>query len=276
MWCHSFLGDWLLAMKYAEKLCRESQWSKAIYTFQKASFLMMCDDQTVETHAHITYLFSEVPRLKQKIAGKSIPVEKFAMKKARRYMEQNHRLTLPAYEIIYVWNGFNIIGKKEALLKPIMSTVEQTLSEIVQHPDDYIYYHDDYCLALLLKGVCLRHSNKFFQAEQCFQEICTLEKMLSQDHYLVPYALLELAMLHTLSGRLQDARSMLDKARRNYKGYSLETRLHFRIHSATLQLDTCENSDTSFQEIASVSPTDSSEKFTFCDSNGEGLTAERV
>jgi len=56
----SFLGDWLLAMKYAEKLCRESQWSKAIYTFQKASFLMMCDDQTVETLAHITYLFRSV------------------------------------------------------------------------------------------------------------------------------------------------------------------------------------------------------------------------
>lgn len=39
------------------------------------------------------------------------------------------------------------------------------------------------------------------------------EKMLSQDLYLVPYALLELAVLQTTSGRLQDARITLDKAR---------------------------------------------------------------
>jgi len=39
----------------------------------------------------------QVPLLKQRIAGKSLPVEKFAVKKSARYFEQNHRLTLPAY-----------------------------------------------------------------------------------------------------------------------------------------------------------------------------------
>lgn len=31
----------------------------------------------------------------QRIAGKSLPIEKFAMKKAIRYFEQGNRLTLP-------------------------------------------------------------------------------------------------------------------------------------------------------------------------------------
>ena len=35
----------------------------------------------------------------------------------------------------------------------------------------YENYVDDYCLCLLLKGVCLKHRDQFFQAEQCFQEI---------------------------------------------------------------------------------------------------------
>ena len=53
----SFKSDWLMAMKYAERLCKESRWSKATYTYQKASFLLMCDDQTEETKAHLKYLF---------------------------------------------------------------------------------------------------------------------------------------------------------------------------------------------------------------------------
>lgn len=54
--CFSFTGDWLLAMKYAEKLLAESRWSKATYAYQKAAFLLMCNDQNESTSAHITHL----------------------------------------------------------------------------------------------------------------------------------------------------------------------------------------------------------------------------
>ena len=35
-------------------------------------------------------------------------------------------------------------------------------------------FADDYCLALLLKAVCLRYSGSYLQAEQCYTEILTL------------------------------------------------------------------------------------------------------
>ncbi|XP_063396738.1 tetratricopeptide repeat protein 39B-like isoform X1 [Mytilus trossulus] len=258
MWCHCFKGDWLMAMKYAERLCKESRWSKATYTYQKAAFLLMCDDQTEETKTHLHYLFSEVPRLKQRIAGKSLPIEKFAVFKAKRVIEQDSILVLPALELIYVWNGFSILGKKEELLNPVLEKVEKTLNDIVNSKDDRIYYADDYCLALLLKGVCLKHKGSHFQAEQCFTEILTYEKKIKQDTFLLPYATVELAMLFLLEERLDDVKKFLDRAKKNYKSYLLESRLHFRIHAIRLQVNSMQSSDSSSNNSSQVleSPTD--------------------
>lgn len=237
MWCSSFKGDWLLAMKFAERLCRESRWSKATYTYQKAAFLLMCDHQTDDTQAHVEYLFGEVPKLKQRIAGKSIPIEKFAVKKAKRYFEQGKRLTLPAMELIYVWNGFMIIGKKPELIEPILAFVEETINDIMSHKGEtrsetedikYPFFYDDYCLALVLKGVCLKHRGMDFQAEQCFREVWQNEKNLRHDTYLVPYALMELALIFIQTNSLDEAKNILDKAKK-FSGYSLESRLHFRV-----------------------------------------------
>ncbi|XP_070195662.1 tetratricopeptide repeat protein 39B-like isoform X2 [Littorina saxatilis] len=252
MWCHCFKSDWLMAMKYAERLCKESRWSKATYTYQKASFLLMCDDPTPETKAHLKFLFSEVPRLKQRIAGKSLPFEKFAVAKAKRYMDQNEYLTLPAMELIYVWNGYNIIGKKLPLLEAMLVVIEQTVNTILEDKASHLFYFDNYSLSLLLKGVCLRHRGQMFQAEQCFLEVISNEKDIVHDRYLVPYATVELAILYLHQERYEDVKHYLHRAKKNYKGYALESRLHFRIHAIRLQLQTALHSD---QDSVSSLPT---------------------
>ncbi|KAK2164553.1 hypothetical protein LSH36_62g07003 [Paralvinella palmiformis] len=263
MWCHSFSGDWLLAMKYAEKLCKESRWSKATYTYQKAAFLMMCDDQTEETKVHINMLFKEVPKLKLRIAGKSIPFEKFAMKKAKRYLDQGNRLILPAYELIYVWNGFAVIGKNPKYLQPILDDVESVLKELEANKTKYPFYTDDYCLVMLLKGTCLRYLGKLTEAEQCLLHLCTNEKDVKQDTYLIPYSLVELGMLNIEKGDLNAASSFLDMAKR-YQKYSLESRLLFRIHAAKLELQYAtgmKEEDSSIDELTPPeTPTNSNDQ----------------
>ncbi|XP_052776395.1 tetratricopeptide repeat protein 39B-like [Mya arenaria] len=235
MWCHCFKGDWLMGMKYAEILCRESRWSKATYTYQKATFLMMCE-QTEDSQTHLEYLMGEVPRLKQRIAGKSIPIEKFAVSKAKRFLDQKGYLTLPALELIYTWNGFNIIGTRQDLLQPILLIIETTINKILTNKDDYSHYIDEYCLALLLKGVCQKFRGQFLQAEQCFLEILQNEKRIKVDTYIPPYATLELAILCLDQRRIPEVKKHLEAAKKNYKGYLLESRLHFRIHATRLSL----------------------------------------
>ena len=80
-------------------------------------------------------------------------------------------------------------------------------------PVKYPFYYDDYCLALVLKGVCLRHRGMDFQAEQCFREVWQHEKQLKQAAYLVPYALMELALIYIQTQNYEEAKNILDKAK---------------------------------------------------------------
>ena len=52
-----------------------------------------------------------MPKLKQRIAGKSLPFEKFAVAKAKRYMDQNEYLTLPAMvSVCFLRAGFSLLS----------------------------------------------------------------------------------------------------------------------------------------------------------------------
>ena len=67
----------------------------------------------------------DIPSWKQRIAGKSIPMEKFAVKRCERFFAQGNRLVLPAVELLYLWNGFKIVGKQQDLVHPFLFLVEK-------------------------------------------------------------------------------------------------------------------------------------------------------
>jgi hypothetical protein len=75
-------------------------------------------------------LFSKVPNWKQRIGGQSIPEEKFAIRKAKRFLSQNNQLVLPAIELVYVWNGFNILGMNQGLLEGTYNMVKEEKKKI--------------------------------------------------------------------------------------------------------------------------------------------------
>lgn len=239
-WANCMLGNWKEADVFASYLLKESKWSRTIYSYQKASIMLMNSKEnlTNDDRNSITSLMRNVPKWKQRIAGKSLPMEKFAIKKAERYLNQDHHLVLPALELLYIWNYFKIISKKWELSDNIYRIIDKCHKNFERDPNQYgkQFACDNRALILLLKGSCLRHMGKPLQAEQCFQEILSMEKNIEHDLYLVPFSLFELALVYKVRGNLEKAVETLEDAKKNYSGYSLDTRLHFLVHSELIEI----------------------------------------
>uniref|UniRef100_A0A9J8AGE0 Tetratricopeptide repeat protein 39B n=1 Tax=Cyprinus carpio carpio TaxID=630221 RepID=A0A9J8AGE0_CYPCA len=238
MWCHSFQQQWRDAYRYADLLCRESRWSKAIYVYQKAAILsMMSEEELKTTGENVVELFRQVEGLKQRLAGKSIPTEKFAIRKSRRYSSATPvKLVIPALEMMYVWNGFTIVGKRADTTESLLITIERAEEQLRNDPNPSEFHPDDQCLVQMLKGLCLKHLGRLLQAELCFTQVLSSEKRIRYDHYLIPFTLYELGLLYKQQGDCVKAMRFIEDAKLNYKDYSMESRLHFRIHAALSSL----------------------------------------
>uniref|UniRef100_A0A7N8WQ82 Tetratricopeptide repeat protein 39B n=1 Tax=Mastacembelus armatus TaxID=205130 RepID=A0A7N8WQ82_9TELE len=232
MWTHSYQQEWQQAYHYADLLCKESRWSKAIYMYQKAAILSMMSEEDVKrTGEDIVELFRQVEGLKQRLAGKSIPTEKFAVRKSRRYKAANPTpLVIPALEMMYVWNGFTIVGKRADSTEALLITIEAAEEQLRNDPSEF--HPDDSCLVQMLKGLCLKHLGRLLQAELCFTQVLSSESRIRYDHYLIPFTLYELGLLYKQQGDFTKATTYIENAKMNYKDYSMESRLHFRIHAA--------------------------------------------
>uniref|UniRef100_A0A3B5MMI1 Tetratricopeptide repeat domain 39A n=1 Tax=Xiphophorus couchianus TaxID=32473 RepID=A0A3B5MMI1_9TELE len=240
MWCFTFKRAWKMAYFYADLLSQESRWSKAMYVYMKAAYLSMLPEEEARPFGEDEVeLFRQVPTLKQKIAGKSPPTEKFAIRKARRYKSSNPvRLPVPVLEMMYMWNGFSMISKRPELTEGMMQTLVEAERTLLESPE-HEYLIDDRCLIHMLKGLCFKNQGILQAAEECFNKVCSRwadEKKIKFDHYLVPNALVELSLLYIDQGRRDAAIKILHKAKHNYKDYSMESRTLFRIHAALAKL----------------------------------------
>ncbi|XP_011611207.1 tetratricopeptide repeat protein 39B isoform X1 [Takifugu rubripes] len=234
MWAYSFELRWKEAYRYADLLCKENKWSQAVYAFQKAAILSMLPEEEVTALGEdVAELFRQVDGLRMRIAGKSIPTEKFAAKKAQRYSSPHPaKLPVPALEMMYVWNGFTVVGKRPGLTQNILATLEEADEQLRNDPNPTEYHLDDQCVVQLLKGLCLRHLGRLIQAEHCFNHVISSEKDIKHDTYLVPFTMFELGLLHKQKGDINMAITVIQNAKVNYKDYNMESRLHFRIHAA--------------------------------------------
>uniref|UniRef100_A0A674DSR6 Tetratricopeptide repeat domain 39A n=1 Tax=Salmo trutta TaxID=8032 RepID=A0A674DSR6_SALTR len=230
MWCFTYKRHWKMAYFYADLLSKENAWSKATYAYMKGAYLSMLTREECQPFRESEVaLFRQVHGLKQKIAGKSLPTEKFAIRKARRYLTENP-VTLPAapLEMMYIWNGYTVIGKHKDLTEGMLKTLDEAQAKLESSPRTE-FSIDDQCLLSLLRGLCLKHLG---HQEEADTHSNFHNMTIKFDHYLVPNALLEHGLLCLEQGRKEEGIKLLETAKQSYKNYSMESRTHFRIQAA--------------------------------------------
>ncbi|KAI5827074.1 hypothetical protein K523DRAFT_392413 [Schizophyllum commune Tattone D] len=199
---HLSLWDLDTSLEYWELLEADATWSKAIYSYGLAVCLLESADameakvkeggdataaskeEPTVRRERAMVLMGKVPGLRQRIAGKSIPLEKLVARKARRYAhDTRHRPVLPALELAYLFLGI-AHAPREVLVKKMLPEVwaaeqrlgvesitatekakEVGLNTANPSPDNLEDrareygkgYWDDVVLARFLEGVCLRY-----------------------------------------------------------------------------------------------------------------------
>ncbi|KAF7799194.1 hypothetical protein EIP86_010425 [Pleurotus ostreatoroseus] len=193
------------------KLQAEATWSKATYTYGTAVCLLEVGGEKEREEAG--KLLQQVEGLRQRIAGKSIPLEKFVARKARKFESQGHRLALPILEFAYFFLVI-VHAPRDVLKEKMLPQVEQVLAKLKAHKDQPAQYEggqgywDDRCLAHFLEGICLRYiaypdpdavvdlskepaavrADAETRAAAAFQAVIADAANIQHDHYLLYYS----------------------------------------------------------------------------------------
>lgn len=135
MWAYCLQRQWDEASIFADNLEAQSNWSKTIYLYQRAAILLMKKDrEDEEAKKVIRELLTQAPTHKQRIGGKSLPMEKFVIRKTERFFAQNESLVLPIFELLLVWNLFKILRTRTELLLNIFKVIEEEETSLKLQP----------------------------------------------------------------------------------------------------------------------------------------------
>ncbi|KAJ2639478.1 hypothetical protein GGF40_000836 [Coemansia sp. RSA 1286] len=177
--CYMAMGMWMDAARGFNKLRKENNWNKAVYTYSLACCIweayVIISGGTVPTSESkqtkeqqclleiVCKLMTMVPRLQRKVVGKSIPVEKYVIRKARKFEQQGNFLMRPGVELVASWNLFSKIPYDR--LQTVRREVDAGIDALAQYepkgrstdgkPYRHAFYYDDLAILLLLKACCL-------------------------------------------------------------------------------------------------------------------------
>ncbi|KAJ9096328.1 hypothetical protein QFC21_005148 [Naganishia friedmannii] len=245
----------------ADKLANDNSCEAACLAELKSS------GKDIQDQSALNNMMAEVPRNLKKIAGKSLPIEKFVSRKARKFASQHHRLVLPGLELSYF---FGTLPNAPPRLQygAILPRIQFHLNALAQStPESYnggVGYWDDYCLAHFLRGVALsfaaypheetlvtEEDQKAYpngakaageEAMSSFKHLLEHAIDIQLDHWIIYFTHFEMGRLYSQMGDNESARNEFElvmsgktlevntQARSQGK-YSMESALMIRVHA---------------------------------------------
>ena len=176
-----------------------------------------------------------VPKLRVRYAGRTFPMEKFALQRAEKFFTQQQTCLVPAYELFHVWSIFPMLKRDQKLLQPIADRLDSEL----QNFDPKIRDFEDKCVLLFLRGVCARFQRQYDLSIECLTEVSRQENEPSlRKSYVVPHAMLELGLVLKEMGDLKQAKQWIEKARSGRPTkYLLEALVQLKAHGAIREIN---------------------------------------
>ncbi|KAI9348420.1 hypothetical protein BD770DRAFT_349542 [Pilaira anomala] len=265
--------NWKGSLDCYSTLYKESNWSKAVYTYLQATslFVLSIDDDTKSKEEKEKLLkgagekMLKVTSAKQKIAGKSIPLEKFVARKARKFVAQGNRLLFPDLEILNAFSAFDFMSS-DLLHNNLERTNKeiQRLTHETKH-EEVLNYYDDLCLSHYLRAIILRllldHQMNSSTIEtkriewkqlhkESIQAVMDHAQKIQLDHYIYYFTRYEEARMLIQDEQFEEAKTIIqsiikssDKGQFNVGAgphaknkYSLENTILFKCHNCLTEI----------------------------------------
>jgi tetratricopeptide (TPR) repeat protein len=267
--------NWQEAFDCYTILQKESNWSKAVYYYLQAISLFTLSvasgkspDEQKELAKEAGEMMQRVTGAKQKIAGKSIPLEKFVSRKARKFIAQGNRLLFPDLEALNAFGAFDFMS-----VDLLYNNLERTTNEIYRltHEtthEEMLNYYDDLCLSHYLRAMVLRllldqvkdtRKDEWLKLHsESIQCVMDNANKVQLDHYVYYFMRYEEARMMIHDQKYDEAKDIIqsiikasDKGQFNVGAgphaknkYSLENTLLFKCHNCLTEIKTLSEENT--------------------------------
>lgn len=174
--------EWNQAAKYAAILANESRWSKSFFTYAHGIFEWA---DVGALGSDIRALLLQVPEKAKRVAGQSIPHEKFAGRRVKELRED--QLTVLKYELILLFDLFLFLDEK------CLSLMKSEVDAFLQNSPTVA----DSVTAHLLLGLAYKTEHDLAKALTHFREAIHQKNSATSDWYAIPMVYCEAAQCST-------------------------------------------------------------------------------
>ena len=125
--CYAEELKWQEALPYAITLANESRWSKSFCSYIAAAVIIAANDaRNAEVKEHL----ENVQKHFRRRLGKTIPLEKFALRRANNVLEKGELFFIPHYELLLIWDVLPICQARHQIYGDVSQELDQKSSKL--------------------------------------------------------------------------------------------------------------------------------------------------